>query len=153
MDSQVFKMLSSISTSNQWSLLSAIVKKLNRKLKDKTVEEIHVAKFLLAAGKETLKQNGIWIHKVGETDLIININCVYGRARQAEKDSGTALAKGACTCRGLINRKDENTQYFNSHDYNGGRHACSNSLHIGSCPGWAPSTSSHLHSWRRKHTK
>ena len=44
-------------------------------------------------------------------------------------------------------------RYFQSLDYNAGRHATSNSAHKFNCLLWRPTNSSHLHSWRRGWTQ
>lgn len=153
MDEQTFLALAQVGTSSQWSLLSSICDKLNRKLKKegpsaRTVTERDCYDYLKGQREEMLRNHGVFVHQVSKTDVIININRAYGSQRQSEiMANGEAATK--CTCEKLMQR-DEN--YFGSHDYNGGRHACTASLHKGACPMWRPSTTSHLHSWRRAHS-
>ena len=52
-----------------------------------------------------------------------------------------------------INPRTNTEKYFQSLDYNAGRHATHNSTHKFNCLFWRPSNSSHLHSWRRGWTQ
>jgi hypothetical protein len=152
MSEDMFLALAKVGTSSQWSLLSSICDKLNKKLKKEgsaagSVTERDCYEYLKDQSEETLRNYGVFVHPVSKSDVIININRAYGTQRQTEiKANGEA--SGKCTCEKLMQR-DEN--YFGSHDYNGGRHACTASLHKGACPLWRPSHTSHLHSWRRGH--
>ena len=140
----------SIGTSNQWSLLAPVVTKLNNKFLDRKLGPISEQDFLTLleqTDENLLKHHGIFLHRLSKTCTIININRAYGYQRQKEiQASGKISVK--CSCAMLI--RDEN--YFGSHNYNGGRHACTASLHRGSCPLWLPPSSGHLHSWRRGHS-
>lgn len=147
MDSELGKALTQTSTSNQWSLISSVfVRKVARKLK-RPIDERSVVAFLNSIESEQLNQNGIWKEKTGR-DLIICINPAFGRARSAERALGRDNQAPKCTCNHRqVKRQDK---YLSSSDYNAGRHASTASEHIGSCGMWKPSSSGHLHSWRRK---
>jgi len=132
--------LKTISTRNQWSLLSTLVKKLNKRIATPmTVKE--VAKHLLLVPSEVLRKNGVWVHSFGSKyEPIVCVNPAYGRVNSSEEDIP------ACSCKGID--RDSNV-YFSSQAYNAGRHACTASLHIASCSQWTPPSTGHLHSWRR----
>lgn len=150
MDSCIGLALTKVSTSNQWSLLDGVVKRMNAKrgrAGSALLDADTVSAFLKEnVSKEALISHGIWLHNVGDT-LIICINPCYGRVRQSElAEYGHPLVD--CTCsNNRIERKGD--RYLNSNDYNAGRHAVTVSTHKASCPLWLPATTSHLHSWRR----
>ena len=60
-----------------------------------------------------------------------------------------------CTCAGkkpsssTQQQHDQNRKFYESHDYNAGRHFSTQSQHKANCLLWSPPTSGHLHSWRR----
>uniref|UniRef100_A0A7S4R141 Uncharacterized protein n=1 Tax=Ditylum brightwellii TaxID=49249 RepID=A0A7S4R141_9STRA len=202
----IWTALCASSTSNSWSLLSALVTKVNQKLARDSSSSLNLKKSIvtvdlesLAAlldtiGKEILKAHGIWYHSFGpKYQPILAINPVYGRARLVEAmeaiskaesissspisapSSGSKLLEvmihlpTVCTChrycsrgksnnnkrvkeiddaeRGIAERKSK--RYFNSLDYNAGRHGETTSKHHASCAAWNPPSSGHLHSWRR----
>eukprot|EP00003_Mantamonas_plastica_P023791 TRINITY_DN4320_c5_g1_i1.p1 TRINITY_DN4320_c5_g1~~TRINITY_DN4320_c5_g1_i1.p1 ORF type:complete len:179 (-),score=62.18 TRINITY_DN4320_c5_g1_i1:79-615(-) len=140
---KAFEVLCTIGTSNQWSILTAIHTKLNKKLLNKglSITEEELRECLAAKTSDELKELGIWV----EFDNIICINAVFGRKRAAE--GGLILE---CSCDGGQERSS--SKYFGSHDYNGGRHACTASTHKGACAFWEPPSTGHLHSWRRGFT-
>mmetsp|Transcript_3581 Transcript_3581/g.5268 ORF Transcript_3581/g.5268 Transcript_3581/m.5268 type:complete len:151 (-) Transcript_3581:897-1349(-) len=132
--------LSQISTRNQWSILGTIVVKLTKRLgKQLTTREL--ANELKAIPKKDLFFKGIWVHSFGSKYApIICINPAFGRSNRKQ-----GLDR-PCSCK----LKSSNAiRYFNSHDYNGGRHHCTASPHIATCSMWRPPSTGHLHSWRR----
>jgi hypothetical protein len=142
MDSQLGQALASVSTSNQWSLIDGVVTKITRRGLKTSFEELNC--FLKAASLDELAAHGVWLFKTGST-FIVCTNPGFCRARQSEIKAKGAI-NTACNCSDRIEREDK---YMSSHDYNGGRHACTVSTHKALCPAWRPSPSSHLHSWRR----
>ena len=143
MDSELGRALCQTSTSNQWALISNVfLQKISRKL-GRPVGESSVVQFLNETESRELMEHGIWKEKAGSS-WIICINPAFGRARREPSKAHTQ-----CPCnKSTLQRA---TKYFNSTDYNGGRHACTASKHIGSCCHWRPPTSGHLHSWRRSY--
>ena len=128
-------------TSNNWSLLSSVLSKVNRKT-GKPINEERAWDILTSVSKEYLRKRGIWTAAFANG---ICVNPVYARQRAVEEKNSTAMGS-ECTCSSHIERKDG---YFSSHCYNGGRHACTNSSHKANCALWNPPASGHLHSWRR----
>ena len=127
-------------TSNNWSLLPSVMAKVNRKTGKATRDEEAWA-MLTSTGEKELREKGIWVTALANA---ICVNPVYARQRAQERsDTPTPIV---CTCVDKIERKDS---YFSSHSYNGGRHACANSVHKANCALWEPPSASHLHSWRR----
>jgi hypothetical protein len=151
MDWATGRALCGISTSNQWSLLTSLVPKLNRKLPASAarlaVEE--AADFLGAFSAAELQHYGIWMEGWGTT-AIVCINPAYRRARM------TALGvagRDECACVGAGDDAGAAGQkYFGSHAYNAGRHCSTQSHHKANCIEWSPASTGHLHSWRRGHT-
>mmetsp|Transcript_10991 Transcript_10991/g.15259 ORF Transcript_10991/g.15259 Transcript_10991/m.15259 type:complete len:229 (-) Transcript_10991:136-822(-) len=101
------------STSNSWSLLSAVVTKINQRLarssfksqyssssdpavNNVTVDPKNLVKVLDTVGKEILKMHGIWYHSFGSKyQPILCINPVYGRARLIKAREIVASNTGA----------------------------------------------------------
>ena len=123
-----------------------VSKKLGRK---KPLDVESVCKCFDSLGDDFLHSRGIW--RVGyRTNTIVCINSVFARARAAERNSSggngvSSISTPSCTCMNRIEREDK---YFSSHDYNGGRHACTASTHKANCALWTPPLTGHLHSWR-----
>ena len=177
MDTPLGRALAGVRTSNGWSLLRAVVPKVNRRLEAvhaPTVSVQDLAAFLTGLSDNELRAAGVWREGAGSA-MLVCVNPAYGRAREAEAEAAAAAAvvppldggadggaaedaghvssdgvgMGACTC---VPRADtEAGRYFGSHDYNGGRHSSTASKHACTCPLWAPPSSGHLHSWRRKY--
>jgi hypothetical protein len=145
-------------TSNQWSIISSIVPKVNKRMARSSIgageeaptaaaSEEDIVALLNAYPTAAWNSAGIWF--VVEHGMIC-VNRAFGSARAEEQTAqGGASSTGKCSCRARRERVD-----FNSTAYNaaGGRHALSQSLHIGTCPCWTPAPTSHFHSWRRGYT-
>ena len=131
--------LAKINTSNQWSLLPAILTKLNKRLPEPIKSE-ELETFLKSITEEELKANGIWVQFFGTKYMpIICINPPLGRM-----NNELGLNR-PCKCKS----KTQETKYFGSFDYNAGRHQSDISAHIPTCILWCPPKAGHLHSWRR----
>ncbi len=158
MDSGIGKALQEISTSNQWSVLDAVLKKVQKRMTSndgiKYINRKQLIEFLSGTSDSELESFGIWYQGL-ETNIIVCVNPAFGRARQAELRNEGSCNTTTCLCPGQskMNVSDRATKYFNSHDYNGGRHASTQSKHVGRCPLWRPAPSGHLHSWRRKYSE
>uniref|UniRef100_A0A7S1X7L8 Uncharacterized protein n=1 Tax=Tetraselmis chuii TaxID=63592 RepID=A0A7S1X7L8_9CHLO len=139
MESDIGQSLLNVRTSNQWSLLDGVARKVKRPTK-----EVH--DFLSTVDDETLRVHGIWKHRVGKCFII----CTNPGYRLALQGAAEEADECSCCCEssGSIESRAAK-QYFGSFDYNAGRHAQHTTGHKSTCPFWAPPTSSHLHSWRR----
>lgn len=142
--------LSSVSTSNQWSVLESLLPKVNKKL-DKnshpkaTSQEL--SGLLHDLDEHTLELHGVWKHGFSK-GMIVCTNPAFARACQSREGLGTKCLCGAG--KGHRDSAGSEQRYFKSHDYyNGGRHASTQSKHVATCPLWRPAPTSHLHSWRR----
>eukprot|EP00041_Stephanoeca_diplocostata_P008460 m.125632 g.125632 ORF g.125632 m.125632 type:complete len:173 (-) comp17334_c0_seq1:1139-1657(-) len=147
--------LDSIHTSASWSTLDAVLLKVNKHLNLKTTSR-HLATILMTADSANLRLHGVWITSFGkDAQPIVCINAAYRRARQEEVAAGLAPPM-ACKCGNPREHSGATgataKQYFESHDYNAGRHASTVSKHTTSCGQWTPPTTGHLHSWRRGYT-
>ena len=122
-------------------MLESVHKKLLKKIKmPLTLRELGT--WLLTIPEKDLHFMGIWIQSFGAKYApIICINPAYGRANETQ-----GMERG-CSCK--MNTKSGVPKYFASMDYNAGKHANTNSEHIGTCILWQPPSSGHLHSWRR----
>mmetsp|Transcript_28105 Transcript_28105/g.71650 ORF Transcript_28105/g.71650 Transcript_28105/m.71650 type:complete len:163 (-) Transcript_28105:2216-2704(-) len=141
--SAILDSVQTISTSHQWSLLTAVLGKVNRKT-GANMKAKQLGDMLVGTPKEELRRRGIWVESFGAKYMpIICVNPGYGRLN---KDREGPLE---CTCGKGGEKGDSGKRYFGSHDYNAGRHAAPNSTHLASCPLWAPPSAGHLHSWRR----
>mmetsp|Transcript_18817 Transcript_18817/g.48309 ORF Transcript_18817/g.48309 Transcript_18817/m.48309 type:complete len:144 (+) Transcript_18817:349-780(+) len=139
MESPLGRSLLGVRTSNQWSLLDAVA----RKMKVPTAE-LHA--FLDRMDDDTLRAQGLWKQKVGRCYIL----CANPGYRMAVQGGGVA---GRCTCEVAVAGAGGATKaadrYFGSSDYNAGRHAPNASEHRSTCPLWEPPAAGHLHSWRR----
>lgn len=145
LDSALGKALCATSTSNQWSLLEGLVSKVNKRLRVENKVSVQALALLLQSVDEaSLGSRGVWYQGTGQ-QLLVCINPPFGRARMKEQANGQTTA---CSCR--VSAQPD--RYLTSSDYNAGRHACTASRHIGTCPLWRPASSGHLHSWRRGYT-
>jgi hypothetical protein len=140
--------LRAVSTSNQWSVLESLLPKVNKKLQQidhSKASAQDLCDLLHDTDARILELHGIWKHGFSK-GMIVCTNPAFARACQArEYQLGSD-----CTCgAGSGHRDTDGNRYFESHDYNGGRHACTQSKHIANCPLWRPAPTSHLHSWRR----
>jgi hypothetical protein len=145
MDTTLGQAVQSTSTSGLWSLLDGFLKKINKKIKNNIIYINELILFLKETKIEILNSCGVYLFKTGPT-FIICTNPNFSRARKNEIELNGEV-NVICSCSDRIQREDK---YMSSHAYNAGRHACSTvSTHKLNCPLWLPSTSSHLHSWRR----
>lgn len=147
-DHPLLTALSSVSTSNQWTVLESLLPKVNKKLRRAEQSEVNTSdlcEMLHNIDERTLELHGVWKHGFSKGTIVCT-NPAFARACLAR---GMHLGKD-CTCgAGCGHRNTDEKKYFNSHDYNGGRHASTQSKHIANCLLWRPAPTSHLHSWRR----
>ena len=142
--------LSSVSTSNQWSVLDSLLPKVNKKLDKSNHPEASskdLRELLHDFDEHMLELYGVWKHGFSK-GMIVCTNPAFARACQARD----FCLSTDCLCgagKGHRNTTGAEQRYFGSHDYNGGRHACTQSKHVATCPLWRPAPTSHLHSWRR----
>lgn len=150
----VIEALSRTRTSNQWTLLSGLVQRVNKTL-TKDGKEVQVnAEQLCNLVKETeeyeLTRLGIWREPAGRRDLMVCINPGFAEAYQKAASVGDFME---CTCQKRTGEKKQGEpdikRFFGSMDYNAGRHAPALSSHKPNCVCWRPPAASHLHSWRR----
>jgi hypothetical protein len=115
---------------------------------------------LCRVGDAALLTYGIWRTSFGKKFMpIVTVNTAFARSAAAAADreqwtctcGATPATANAGSGDGAVARKRQNDseRFFGSQDYNGGRHACTASVHKGQCLMWRPPTSGHLHSWRR----
>ena len=181
MDGDIGSALAATGTSNAWLSLDAVAAKVGKRL-GKMLSPKELDRFMVEIGTDELQRytifllnflqrvctaailsdssillfcrHGIWRTSFGTKLMpIVVINPAYARTVHGAGD-GCALG---CTCGATdpaSNGKDEKNieRYFGSRDYNAGRHASTASTHKGMCAMWHPSTTSHLHSWRRGFT-
>lgn len=153
LDDELGKVLAACSTSNAWSTLEAVAKKVSKKI-GRNVRPRELNDFMDAVGDEALRTSGVWRTSFGAKYMpIVLVNPAYARVFAQSEALGSS--KIVCTC-GLApalksgrDVKEDTKRYFGSHDYNAGRHASTASVHKPNCLMWKPSTTSHLHSWRR----
>lgn len=158
MDSELGRAVASIRTSNQWTVLSGIVNKVNKKLgrvhsvssssplSSAGVTAKELAAFLHGLDAAELSAHGVWIDGFGQ-ETIVCVNPAFGRAMAAG-----AAKQCSCGATTAEHAEASTQRYFRSQDYNAGRHAVARSVHQPSCLLWTPPTASHLHSWRRNYT-
>ena len=174
MDSDLGAALAASSTSNAWSTLDAVAKKVAKRVGRKVTPR-EMDDFMIQVGDAELKMMGVWRTSFGKQYMpIVLVNPAYARVVRAQKKSvdehGEVFnAVLACTCgihktgsaektvesRSVAENSEHKKmdRYFKVHDYNAGRHAPTNSLHKATCPLWQPPKTSHLHSWRRGFTE
>ena len=151
--SSCLEALLSCGTANDWSTLDAVSAKVSRKM-GRQVSPRELDNVLVETGDERLQTMGVWRTSFGKKYMpIICVNKVYGRSMRALLNTGEKVAI-QCTCRATLgkNEQEKSQRYFGSHDYAAGRHVSTKSAHRANCLMWRPSTSSHLHSWRRGFT-
>ncbi|KAK3245282.1 hypothetical protein CYMTET_45139 [Cymbomonas tetramitiformis] len=91
MDGPIGMALGQVSTSNQWTTLSGLLPKVNKKLPvgSKPVAAREFAAFLESVPVAELREAGIWFHSFGpKYQPIVVTNLAYARARQAAASSG-----------------------------------------------------------------
>ena len=152
-DSDMGRALAACGTSNSWSTLEAVAKKVGKRM-GQAVTPRELDDFMEGVGDSALQQHGVWRTSFGKKYMsIVLVNVAFGRALAAR---GATSAPPTCSCgatpsssSGSDKQGDAASRYFGSHDYNAGRHSTTNSIHKASCLLWRPPTTSHLHSWRR----
>ncbi|CAJ1363757.1 unnamed protein product [Effrenium voratum] len=139
-------------TSNQWSTLEAVARKVSKRL-NRPVSCRELDDFLLA-GEADMREIGVWRTSFGAKYMpILLVNPAFGRAR-AEARARNEEPGCSCGASGSSGASTEGMKrYFGSHDYNAGRHAANLSEHKPNCCLWAPPDAGHLHSWRRAFTE
>ncbi|CAN0309356.1 unnamed protein product [Laminaria digitata] len=145
METPVGDALRQVHTSNQWSTLTGVLGKLNKKLPaDQQVDARTLAALLTAEPAESLVRSGVWITQFGDYMPIVLVNRSYARKVALGADE-------TCSCGfdGGGAGNSNNARFFGSQDHNAGRHALKASGHRKDCLRWTPPTTSHLHSWRR----
>ena len=177
MNSDLGQALSMTGTNNTWSTLDAIATKVKKRLGIRKISPKELDDLMLQVGDKELEKHGIWRTSFGSKFMpIVVINPGFGKTMAkrivenpppAASPSDNGEIQIQCTCSaaagtGSITRgaksnignnrdvsNDNAERYFSSQDYNAGRHATANSIHKFNCLMWRPSTTSHLHSWRR----
>ena len=137
-------------------MLTGVLTKMNKKLdaENRISDPQRLVSFLKSVGDKDLNANGVWWTSFGsQYEPIMCVNPAFGRARALERAASTE-GTARCTCGGgggAAGAKEAavNHKYYESHDYNAGRHAPTTSTHVATCVQWQPPTTSHLHSWRR----
>lgn len=147
MDTPVGMALREVNTSSQWSTLTGVLGKVNRKLPaNQQVDARTLTALLVSEPAESLARHGVWITQFGDKYMpIVLVNRPYARKVALGADEGCSCGFGGGD--GAVNRR--NTRFFGSQDYNAGRHALEASGHRRDCLCWTPPTTGHLHSWRR----
>ena len=147
METELGLALADCGTSGTWSTLDAVAGKVGKKL-GKRVTPRELDAVMLKAGKEGMKENGVWRTSFGKKYMpIIVVNPSFRRA--LEREGG----EQGCTCLQAKKGDGGDKRYFGSQDYNAGRHKVVASGHKLNCCMWLPPETSHLHSWRRGFTE
>ncbi|CAM9122719.1 unnamed protein product [Pylaiella littoralis] len=143
-ETAVGQALRNVNTSNQWSTLTGVLTKVNKKLPARQqLDARTLAELLSSEPSAELARNGIWTTSFGANYMpIVVVNRSYAR-KIAEGGE-----QGHCSC-GHGDGGAGSSRFFGSQDYNAGRHALEASGHKVSCLCWTPPTTGHLHSWRR----
>jgi hypothetical protein len=145
--------IAGVNTSAQWSTAEAIASKLRRASAGHPVAALDVAGVVRGLPAADLAAAGVWTFDFGaKFQPLVVTNRACAKAREAVAAAGPAAPR--CTCGTGDAAADASAQgkvknYFGSTDYNAGRHEQTSSLHRANCAMWEPSSSSHLHSWRR----
>ena len=141
-DPTILEALRKVRTSNQWSLLEGVARKMG--IKTAVLHE-----FLDVTDDETLRVNGVWKCRVGDC-YIVCTNPGYRTGAQSGRDTCSCVAGGGEESGGEERAAE---RFFGSMDYNAGRHVIKKSGHQTTCAVWKPPSTSHLHSWRRGYQK
>ncbi|CAM9148884.1 unnamed protein product [Scytosiphon promiscuus] len=144
-DTPVGQALRDVNTSNQWSTLTGVLTKLNRKLPARQqVDARTLARLLASTPAAELARNGVWTTSFGAKYMpIVIVNRSYARKVAGGEE------QGCCSCGKGDQGGARSSRFFGSQDYNAGRHALEASGHSLSCLCWTPPSTGHLHSWRR----
>ena len=147
METPVGIALREIDTSSQWSTLTGVLTKVNRKLPaNQKVDTRTLTDLLVSEPAESLARYGVWITQFGDNYLPIELmNRPYARKVVLGTEGGCSCGFGGSD--GAA--RNRNARFFGSQDYNAGRHGLESSGHLRDCLCWTPPTSGHLHSWRR----
>ncbi|CAN0028309.1 unnamed protein product [Ectocarpus sp. 12 AP-2014] len=141
----VGRVLREVNTSNQWSTLTGVLTKVNKRLPaEQQVDARTLAGLLTSEPAAELARNGVWTTSFGAKYMpIVVVNRAYARkvAQGGEQ--------GRCSCGEGGRSGSGSSRFFGSQDYNAGRHALEASAHNAGCLCWTPPTTGHLHSWRR----
>ena len=104
--------------------------------------------FMIQIGDEGLKKIGVWRTSFGKKYMpIVVVNPSHKRALEAAGDGPVQ-----CICtngKGQSTKERDTNRYYNSMDYDAGKHAVDRSSHVATCGLWVPPSAGHLHSWRR----
>mmetsp|Transcript_27997 Transcript_27997/g.52516 ORF Transcript_27997/g.52516 Transcript_27997/m.52516 type:complete len:150 (+) Transcript_27997:58-507(+) len=145
METPIGQALASAATSAQWSTLDAVLRKVNSKIGGRPMDARAFDEFLRSVGDQELQAHGVWRHSFGpKYKPILLVNPAYARAVARDPEGGCS-----CPRKAPQDQSAAVDNYFNSQNYNAGRHALEASGHIPSCALWRPPTTGHLHSWRR----
>ncbi|CAM9770296.1 unnamed protein product, partial [Sphacelaria rigidula] len=144
-ETPVGRALRDVNTSNQWSTLTGVLSKVNKKLPARhQVDARTLARLVTSESAAELARNGVWVTSFGAKYMpIVIVNRGYARkVAQGEE-------QGCCSCGQGERSGSDSSRFFGSQDYNAGRHALEASAHSLSCLCWTPPATGHLHSWRR----
>lgn len=137
----VGRALRDVNTSNQWSTLTGVLTKVNKKLPARQqVDARTLAGLLTSEPAAELARNGVWVTSFGAKYMpIVIVNRGYARkVAQGEE-------QGCCSCGQGGPSGSGSSRFLGSQDYNAGRHALEASAHSLSCLRWTPPTTGHLH--------
>ncbi|CAM9983670.1 unnamed protein product [Ectocarpus sp. 12 AP-2014] len=144
-ETPVGRVLREVNTSKQWSTLTGVLTKVNKRLPaEQQVDARTFARLLTSVPAAELARNGVWTTTFGAKYMpIVIINRAYAwRVAQGGE-------QGRCSCGEGGRSGSGSSRFFGSQDYNAGRHALEASAHNAGCLCWTPPTAGHLHSWRR----
>ena len=157
----VLQAFSNTSTSVSWSMLDAVVNKMNKTQNNrpKKFSPREIDTILISAGTEKLRELGIFRTSFGTNYLpIVLTNPAFAAALAKARTNGSGEISCDCGIETPENRnlksfresklRDEN-QFSDSKAYNAGKHSSKLSPHKINCPKWSPPGAGHLHSWRR----
>ena len=157
----VLQTFANTSTSVSWSMLDAVVNKMNKKQKTHSTKfsPREIDTILIRAGTEKLRKLGIFRTSFGPTYLpIVLTNPAFAAALAKAKTSRLGDISCDCGIETPENRSStsfresklrSDNQFCDSKAYNAGKHSSKLSPHKINCPKWSPPGAGHLHSWRR----
>ena len=159
--SNVLQTFANISTSVSWSMLDAVVNKMNKKQKTHSTKfsPREIDAILISVGPEKLRELGIFRTSFGQNYLpIVLTNPAFAAAFAKAKTSGSGVM--LCNC-GIETPENPSltsfresklrgdNQFSDSKAYNAGKHSSKLSPHKINCCKWSPPGAGHFHSWRR----
>ena len=157
----VLQAFSNTSTSVSWSMLDAVVNKMNKKRKTHSTKfsPREIDAILISVGPEKLRELGIFRTSFGQNYLpIVLTNPAFAAAFAKAKTSGSGVM--LCNC-GIETPENPSltsfresklrgdNQFSDSKAYNAGKHSSKLSPHKINCCKWSPPGAGHFHSWRR----